>query len=336
MKHSPPPTLDEETDLHRQGYSLVAGIDEVGRGPLAGPVVAGAVVLPVGFRAPWLDSVRDSKQLTPRQRDALFSCIQESEAAWWTGVVASEEVDSLGIVPATRKAMLLAVQGLRFPPSFLLVDALSLPQSGIPFKAIVKGDERCLSIAAASIVAKVTRDMMMVDNDVTYPGYGFAVHKGYPTRAHLEHLQRLGPSPIHRRSFAPVRALLDGPATDNTYNGNLGKLGEKAARECVEGMGMTVLDTNFRCPYGEVDIIALEGDSVVFIEVKARSGNDLGSPEESVTPAKGRRLIAAAETYLQSKPNLPSDWRIDVIAVDVDRRGRIARVERIENAVLGT
>jgi len=330
---SPPPTFTEESALRSQGHHLIAGIDEAGRGPLAGPVVAGAVVVPDDFSPPWLTDVRDSKQLTPRQRDKLFSCIQEAGVAWASGVVSPQEVDSLGIVAATRKAMLLAVQDLPEHPSFLLIDALPLPQSGTPFKAIVKGDQRCLSIAAASIVAKVTRDRIMVEEDVRYPGYAFAVNKGYPTRAHIEHLQRLGPCLIHRRSFAPVRALLDGNIIGSTHSRKLGELGERAARGYIERMGFTILDTSYRCPYGEVDIIALDGDSLVFLEVRTRSSNALGRPEESMPLSKGRKLIATAETYLQSRTDLPYQWRIDLIAVDVDRRGRITRIERTENAV---
>ncbi|MQF48616.1 ribonuclease HII [SAR202 cluster bacterium AC-647-N09_OGT_505m] len=206
---STPPTFSEETALYSSGYHIVAGIDEAGRGPLAGPVVAGAVVLPYDFSSQWRYNVRDSKQLTPRQRDILFTCIRETGIAWASGVVSHHEVDSLGIVAATTKAMLLAVQNLPEHPSFLLIDAVPLPQSGTPFKAIVRGDQRCLSIAAASIVAKVTRDRIMVEENVRYPGYEFAVNKGYPTKAHLQYLRSLGPCPIHRRSFAPVRALLD-------------------------------------------------------------------------------------------------------------------------------
>jgi uncharacterized protein (TIGR00252 family) len=263
----------------------------------------------------------------------LFSCIQESGIAWASGVVSSQEVDSLGIVAATRKAMLTALGHLPERPDFLLIDALAMPQSGTPFKAIIKGDQRCLSIAAGSIVAKVTRDRIMIEEDEKYPGYDFAVHKGYPTKAHMERLQRLGPCPIHRRSFAPVRALLDGGMVRSGHSRKLGELGEKAARAYIERAGFTILDTNFRCAYGEVDIVALEGDYLVFLEVRTRSSNLLGSPEESITTGKERRLIATAETYLQSRTDLPCDWRIDLVAVDVDRRGRITRIERTGNAV---
>ena len=192
------------------GYRAVAGVDEAGRGPLAGPVVAGAAVLPPDYRAPWLAGVRDSKQLTPKRRETLFRHIRESGIAWSSGVVSSEDVDSLGIVAATKKAMLMAIRGLPAEPGYLLIDAVKLPESGISYKAIVKGDQKCMSIAAASIVAKVTRDGLMAEEDAKYPGYGFATHKGYPTRAHMERLRSLGPCPIHRRSFAPVRAVADG------------------------------------------------------------------------------------------------------------------------------
>ena len=195
--------------LRALGHRAVAGVDEAGRGPLAGPVVAGAVVLPVEYRPSWLDSVRDSKQLTAKQRETLFSRIRESGIGWSAGVVSPEDVDALGIVPATREVMLRAIRGLPEPPGFLLIDAVKLPESGLPFKAIVKGDRKCLSIAAASIVAKVTRDRLMVEEDARHPGYGFAAHKGYPTREHLERLRSLGPCPIHRRSFAPVRDVED-------------------------------------------------------------------------------------------------------------------------------
>ena len=204
------PTFNEETALLALGHRVVAGVDEAGRGPLAGPVVAGAVVLPPDYRPDWLAGVRDSKLLTSGQRETLFSHIRESGIGWSAGIVSSEGVDSLGIVGATKEAMLRAIRGLPAEPGFLLIDALPLPESGLPCKAIVKGDRKCLSIAAASIVAKVTRDGLMAEEDAKYPGYGFALHKGYPTKGHLERLRSLGPCPIHRRSFAPVRAALGG------------------------------------------------------------------------------------------------------------------------------
>ena len=341
MRSHSPPTFDEETALHRLGFRVVAGVDEAGRGPLAGPVVAGAVVIPHEYHAPWLASLRDSKQLTARARAALFECIRESPAGWASGVVSNEDVDRIGIAAATREAMLKAVGGLPSRPHFVLVDGLPVDLGGLPSKALIGGDRRCLSIAAASIVAKVTRDATMLEEHAHYPAYGFDSNKGYPTPAHLERLRQLGPCPIHRRSFAPVReatadAEPDGaPAAASSGRIRLGALGERAARGHLERAGYAVLDVNYRCPHGEIDIVARDGEAVVFVEVRTRRGRNFGAPEESVTAGKARRLVATAESYLQSRDGLPPHWRIDLVAVDIDSRGRIARIERTENAVTG-
>lgn len=201
----PPPTFIEEQKLWQQGYHLVAGIDEVGRGSLAGPVAAAAVILPQSLDVPpELSGVRDSKELTPKQRELLSPQIQEQATAWGIGMVSAELVDGLGIVEATRRAMSQAIRELSLYPQFLLIDALKLPQIALPQKAIIDGDKLSLSIACASIIAKVARDRLMIDLDKKHPGYGFAHHKGYGTPEHLDCLAKLGPCPIHRRSFAPV------------------------------------------------------------------------------------------------------------------------------------
>ena len=204
------PTQDEELQLYAQGFQLVAGIDEVGRGPLAGPVVAAAVVLPSPLNADWFPLVRDSKQLTALQRERAFEHIQASALAIGIGMVGPGDIDAIGIVAATRRAMQEAVLQMPLQPEHLLIDALSLPDLPIPQRAIIHGDATCLSIAAASIVAKVTRDGLIAQADTVYPGYNFKKHKGYGTREHLGNLRRLGPCAIHRRSFAPVRELVDG------------------------------------------------------------------------------------------------------------------------------
>lgn len=201
------PTFKEERALLAQGYSCIAGVDEVGRGPLAGPVMAAAVVLPPRLKAPWVKQVRDSKLLTPKRRETLCRHIEESGIANAVGLVSSEEIDRIGIAPATRLAMQQAVSKLTQTPDFLLIDALKLPAVKLPQKAVVDGDSLCLSIACASIVAKVTRDHLMEEMDALYQGYGFAANKGYGTAEHLAALGRLGPCPIHRRSFAPVREI---------------------------------------------------------------------------------------------------------------------------------
>ncbi|MBI4330376.1 MAG: ribonuclease HII [Chloroflexi bacterium] len=204
-----PPTFKEERLLARRGYQFIAGLDEVGRGSLAGPVAAAAVILPPGLKAGWLDEVRDSKVLTPAVRLRLSKQIQRSALAFGVGMAPPEVIDTFGIVPATRQAMQQALQSLSRSPQFLLIDALTLPAVRLPQKGIIHGDSLCVSIACASIVAKVARDRLMTEMDRSYPGYGLARNKGYGTKFHLCSLEQLGPCPIHRRSFAPVRGLLN-------------------------------------------------------------------------------------------------------------------------------
>ena len=201
------PTFIEEERLWAQGYRLIAGIDEVGRGPLAGPVVAAAAILPLDERPSWLHLLRDSKELSPQRREFLYECFRQDGIIFGVGAVSHEVIDERGIVPASMLAMRLAVEQLPSLPDFLLVDYVRLPSVRIPQKSITNGDRLSLSISAASIVAKVTRDRLMVELDRQYPGYGLARHKGYGTPEHLETLQRLGPCPLHRRTFAPVQAV---------------------------------------------------------------------------------------------------------------------------------
>ena len=206
----PRPTRHEEAVLLREGYALVAGLDEVGRGPLAGPVVAGVAILPPKLSGKWVGLVRDSKQMTRTERDHVLPYLREKAMALEVGICTSQEVDGLGIVGATRLAMKRALDSLALLPQFLLLDALDLPAVRIPQKPIIHGDALCLSIAAASVVAKVTRDRIMEEQDALYPAYGFARHKGYATGEHLRNLRAMGPCPIHRRSFAPVRDWVAG------------------------------------------------------------------------------------------------------------------------------
>ncbi len=202
------PSFAEEKIFQAQGYRLIAGIDEVGRGALAGPVVAAAVILPCGIRTKWLVQVKDSKQLRPSLRERLFPQIMAVSIAVGIGSASHEEIDALGIARATRRAMKLAVDQLAPSPEMLLIDYISLPEVKLPQKGVINGDSLCFSIACASIIAKVTRDRLMAELDRIYPGYGLAKHKGYGTSQHLNCLIRLGPSSIHRRSFRPVRDVI--------------------------------------------------------------------------------------------------------------------------------
>ncbi|UCH43836.1 MAG: ribonuclease HII [Dehalococcoidales bacterium] len=202
------PSFTEERVLGAQGFCHVAGIDEVGRGALAGPVVAAAVILPAQIDYGWLSLVRDSKQLSPKKREYLLSRIVEVAVTIGIGRINGEVIDSCGIVRATQMAMKAAVEGLSPQADALLIDYMSLPQVSLPQKGITNGDCRCLSIACASIVAKVTRDRIMKELDQYYPGYAMAQHKGYGTSEHISCLYRLGPSPVHRQTFRPVREMI--------------------------------------------------------------------------------------------------------------------------------
>jgi len=199
----PAPTMWEFEELaRRQGYRSIAGIDEAGRGPLAGPVVAAAVILAPGAG---IEGVNDSKKLTEKQREGLFDRIMADALAVGVGIMDHAVVDRDNILQATLAAMEQAVTQLTPAPDFLLIDGISKVPLSLPQRTIKQGDGRSVSIAAASIIAKVTRDRLMVEYDRLYPGYGLAGHKGYGSQAHLEAIARLGPSPIHRTTFRGVR-----------------------------------------------------------------------------------------------------------------------------------
>ena len=179
-------------------YTAICGIDEAGRGPLAGPVVAGAVILPKDCSILYLN---DSKQVSTSRREELFDEIQEKAVACAVGIVSPQRIDEINILQATYEAMHQAVEGLKVIPDLLLVDAVTIPTMPMKQVGIIKGDAKSVSIAAASILAKVTRDRMMVEYDALYPEYGFAKHKGYGSKVHIEAIQEYGPCPIHRRTF---------------------------------------------------------------------------------------------------------------------------------------
>ena len=225
-----PPNLDQENALKSKGYELIAGIDEVGRGALAGPVVASAVILPRSDYHDWFKLVRDSKDLSPGKRESLCRLIQNDALAVGTGIVASQVIDSINILEATRLAMIQAVEKLSLRPHFLLIDALTLPQCAIPQLGIIRGDKLCASIACASIVAKVSRDSIMKELDGVHPGYGFARHKGYGTQVHIACLRQMGHSAVHRLSFAPVRNVME-VNRDNVVAGEAKQSGSREGAE---------------------------------------------------------------------------------------------------------
>ncbi|MEK6587070.1 MAG: ribonuclease HII [Nitrospirota bacterium] len=199
------PTEEFERAARLCGYRRIAGIDEAGRGPLAGPVVAAAVVLPVRCR---LSGIDDSKQLSEGERARLYAAILEHAMGMGIGSADVDEIDRLNILEATKLAMRRAIDQLAPPPDYLLIDAVTLPGIGIPERPIIKGDSLSLSIAAASIIAKVTRDRLMAEYHDMFPEYDFLSHKGYGTREHLQRLARHGPCSIHRRTFRPVHEAI--------------------------------------------------------------------------------------------------------------------------------
>lgn len=191
-----------EAAARRLGYSAVAGVDEAGRGPLAGPVVAAAVIFPEKYT---VEGVRDSKKLSAGQRDRLFSRIEETALAVGVGVVEAEQIDRINILQAALQAMAAAVTALHPQADYLLIDGIHPVDVPVAQKAVVRGDSQCFSIAAASIMAKVTRDRIMQQHHCVYPQFGFDRHKGYPTRAHREAIRRHGCCPLHRRSFKGIQ-----------------------------------------------------------------------------------------------------------------------------------
>jgi ribonuclease HII len=197
--------LEFERELYVNNVTYIAGIDEVGRGPLAGPVVAAAVILPVNAK---IEGLNDSKKIPKLKHEEVYDRVIETAISYGVGIVSSDVIDEINILEATKLAMKAAVTELKPQPEHLLVDALKLPLP-IPQTDIIKGDAKSMSIAAASIVAKVTRDRMMADLDRQYPGYGFAANAGYGTKTHLQALENLGITPIHRKSFEPIKSMIN-------------------------------------------------------------------------------------------------------------------------------
>lgn len=320
----------EERAAQKRGFSVIAGIDEAGRGPLAGPVVAACVVLPFGAAIPL---VRDSKTLNPQQRDKAYVSIQEVAIAIGLGVADVEAVDRLNILRASHQAMRDAVSAIGVVPHVALIDGLPVQPFPIPQIAVVGGDGKSASIAAASIIAKVTRDRMMAELHCQYPLYGFGSHKGYSTPEHLAALREHGPCAIHRRSFAPVELALCQPSLplDNMARKAAGLDGETVACAHLGRLGWTVLKTRYHCRGGEIDIIAQTNDVLAFVEVKARRGGGFGRPAEAVDLRKRRRILEAATQYLAEEQLSDCACRFDVMEVIFSRDGN-ARVNLICDA----
>lgn len=198
--------LKYEKELYDKGITLIGGVDEVGRGPLVGPVVAACVILPVNYK---LEGLNDSKKLSEKKRDKLYDIIMKDAISVGVGIVGPDKIDEINILEASRLAMKLAIENLDVKPEFILSDAMKLTNIDIPYQDIIHGDALSLSIAAGSVIAKVTRDRMMYELDERYPEYGFAKHKGYPTKAHLENIAKYGVLENYRFTYKPVSDLIN-------------------------------------------------------------------------------------------------------------------------------
>ena len=312
-----------ERRLRGQGFALIAGVDEAGRGPLAGPVVACAAVLPADAL---IYGLNDSKKLSAKKRAELDVIIRETAVAYGIGTADNETIDRVNIRQAVFLAMNEAVNNLKIAPDYILFDGSDAPPCALPHEAVTAGDARSVSIAAASIIAKQYRDALMPEYDRLWPQYGFAAHKGYGTEAHLRAIAEYGPCPIHRRTF--IKSFVK----DNFLTARRGGYGEEIARKYLDGKGYEILAARYKAGGGEIDIIAKRGGCYAFVEVKYRKTLAFGFPRESVTADKQRRIRGAALAYIEengldSDPDC--DFRFDVI--EIIGQGTVT-VEHIENA----
>ena len=244
--------LKYEREIWTAGFKLVAGVDEAGRGPLAGPVVAGVVIFPPNVR---ISGVRDSKVMSPEEREEKIYEIQSRCIAWGVGIVSAQEIDSINILEATKKAALKAIESLKIKPDFIITDALKLPYPSAQVKPIIKGDAKSHTIAAASIIAKVTRDRIMREYHREYPFYNFNKNKGYATSDHIEALQKVGPSTIHRFSFKGVSWFDVDPIKSQTFK-NISKeiLDTKSANE-IRKISESIEEISSFLPECEISIL---------------------------------------------------------------------------------
>jgi len=300
---------------------IIAGVDEVGRGPLAGPVLAAAVILPNDHT---IKGLRDSKKLSKLQREKLFPIIQEQALGIGIGLVDVKTIDEINIREATLKAMQIALGNLPIKPDKALIDGHPLKNQIIPNEGIVGGDDLIDSIKAASIIAKVTRDKMMADYGRIFPEYGFEKHNGYGTEFHMKALDEHGATPIHRRSFKPVMHKMP-TLTWLSEQKRIGWMGEKLAALYLKGKGLEILEMNRNCPpHGEIDIIARDDDEIVFVEVKTAFKTNPDLLDEKVDKDKLKKISHAIYQY-QKETEQIDDIRIDCISVILQKKKPIIK-----------
>jgi len=312
-----------ERELKSAGFDSICGVDEAGRGPLAGPVFAAAVILPFGIDIPYLD---DSKKLPEKTRETLFGKVTESAIDYGIGSADVQEIDELNILGATFLAMNRAVDSLKVKPGIALIDGNRDPVLKCRSRLIVGGDGKSASIAAASILAKVSRDSYMVDIAGKYPQYEFEKHKGYGTKLHYEKLLEYGPSVLHRTAF--LRKFHAGSKTKAQVRG---KWGEKHALEYLKSKNYTLVAESFRSRFGEIDLIVKNPEYIVFVEVKLRKNSAFAQAREFVGREKQRKMIATANYWLTSQRS-PLQPRFDVIEVYAPDESARPEIIHIENA----
>lgn len=298
-----------ERQCYQEGFTAIAGIDEVGRGPLAGPVVAAAVILPKECK---IEGINDSKKLSAQKREALYPIICEKAIAYGIGIVTAQRIDEINILQATFEAMREAVSKLSLAPDFILADAVHIPHIPIPQRGIIGGDGKSISIAAASIIAKVTRDGIMEEYAKIYPSYGFEKNKGYGSQEHIHAISAYGLCAIHRKTFVKN---ISSHHKNPSQNKQKGDKAEQLAVQEMKKMGYAILAQNYRCLTGEIDIIAKKENTIVFTEVKFRQSEQKGFPCEAVTPQKQKHILAAANSYLSENEISDTAIRFDVTEI---------------------
>lgn len=320
--------MEHEQRWWQSGLTRVAGVDEVGRGCLAGPVVAAAVILSPGVS---IDGIDDSKKLDRGLRQSLCLEIEQQALAIALSQVEAERIDEVNILEASMEAMRHALADLDPPPQQALIDGNRAPGGRFPEVAIIDGDARSISIAAASIVAKVHRDRLMTQHHETYPVYGFCSNKGYASRQHLRALDQHGPCPLHRKSFSPVAPREE---DGRQLHLELGAQGETVAAEYLRSRGYRILERGYRAAGAEIDIVVEMGGCIAFVEVKSSRSEVMEyNPEERVRARKREHLIRASRIYARDHQprGRVGSYRFDVIAVDLQGAGA-ARVNHLEGA----
>lgn len=295
---------------------VIAGVDEAGRGPLAGPVVAAAVILDPE-QIP--EGIRDSKKLSEKKRFTIASEIKTMATAIGVGIVHEQEIDRTNILQATLRAMHLAVEDLGLAPDLVRVDGNHrIPDLEVEQETIVGGDATELEIGAASIIAKTARDRMMISYDKLFPDYGFASHKGYGSRKHMDALSDKGRCPVHRRSFAPVTNSPNDHYKYFQLEQEYGRMGEIIAGMYLVRHGYELYEHSFHAGRdGEIDLIVSDGEIISFVEVKSFAGStDDTEALERVTPGKQDQIARIAEVFLQDERRTEEDYRFDIMTIN--------------------